>query len=544
MHDTLRNWRRGFLCAMLGFTAPLCAAPPDLGQSWSGATKDAFYYTTQGSRLVPRDWLLVLERHDTQDLFLADGLARFGYLPGAKTALNGDQLPIGFAVDPAPNNERWIGMTCAACHTNEVTYRGTSMRVDGAPGGADMYDFLAKLDLALQKAAGDDVAFLRFAQRVLGPNDNDANRKNLREDPVKGLKAFSGKFAVFVQRSTPKTARWGPARLDAFGMIFNRVASIDLDDYAPNSLPPDAPVSYPFLWGSSSHDVTQWNGAVDNSSDLRKLARNYGQVLGVFGTIDMKGSAPYRNSVQRSNLGALEKAIAALTAPVWPAAVLGTPDPARVARGQIAFKTNCTGCHQLLPRNNQLQQVKIKLVPAALLGTDDAMTRISATRTSETRFLAGRKMDVLFGDRMKDVEKTTDILSHAVIGAMMSFGATGSSKSAVNAKLFTPSVAIGNYKARPLNGIWATGPYLHNGSVRTLYQLLLPENQRDPKFLVGSREFDPDQVGFANAAATWPGAVPFEFDTGLTGNGNRGHLYGTGVGDDDRKSLVEFMKTL
>ena len=57
------------------------------------------------------------------------------------------------------------------------------------------------------------------------------------------------------------------------------------------------------------------------------------------------------------------------------------------------------------------------------------------------------------------------------------------------------------YKARPLNGIWATAPYLHNASVRTLYQLLLPAEQREKTFNLGSKEFDPVNVGYVDGPA-------------------------------------------
>lgn len=93
------------------------------------------------------------------------------------------------------------------------------------------------------------------------------------------------------------------------------------------------------------------------------------------------------------------------------------------------------------------------------------------------------------------------------------------------------------YKARPLNGIWATAPYLHNGSVRTLQQLLSP-SERQAKFQVGSTELDPVEVGLANAG-------PFTFDTAAQpGNSNQGHEYGADLDKDERLQLVEYLKSL
>jgi len=102
-----------------------------------------------------------------------------------------------------------------------------------------------------------------------------------------------------------------------------------------------------------------------------------------------------------------------------------------------------------------------------------------------------------------------------------------------------PVASLSAYKARPLNGIWATAPYLHNGSVPTLYDLLLPKKgpddpedgeYRPDKFVVGSREFDPVKVGFKSSG--YDGfiftAEPVIDDLGnrIEGNSNAGHEYG------------------
>ncbi len=106
------------------------------------------------------------------------------------------------------------------------------------------------------------------------------------------------------------------------------------------------------------------------------------------------------------------------------------------------------------------------------------------------------------------------------------------------------------YRARPLNGVWAAAPYLHNGSVPSLYQLLLPAERRDKTFYVGSRQFDPRNVGFTTTA--FRGG--FRFDTSIPGNWNRGHEFrdgprGRGVigpelTDEQRRDIVEYLKTL
>jgi hypothetical protein len=95
------------------------------------------------------------------------------------------------------------------------------------------------------------------------------------------------------------------------------------------------------------------------------------------------------------------------------------------------------------------------------------------------------------------------------------------------------------YKARPLNGTWASAPYLHNGSVPSLYDLLLPPEQRPRTFAVGRLEYDPKKVGYV-----YDGQEPFVLDTAVKGNSNLGHEYGTTLSDDERWALVEYLKTL
>jgi hypothetical protein len=82
-------------------------------------------------------------------------------------------------------------------------------------------------------------------------------------------------------------------------------------------------------------------------------------------------------------------------------------------------------------------------------------------------------------------------------------------------------VANLGYKARPLSGIWATPPYLHNSSVPNLYQMLVPAARRFAKFYLGSTRFDPKHVGYQTHQ--FPGA--FELDTTKSGNRNSGHEF-------------------
>ncbi|MBR1188574.1 hypothetical protein JQ558_06870 [Bradyrhizobium sp. AUGA SZCCT0160] len=107
------------------------------------------------------------------------------------------------------------------------------------------------------------------------------------------------------------------------------------------------------------------------------------------------------------------------------------------------------------------------------------------------------------------------------------------------------------YKVRPLNGVWATPPYLHNGSVPNVYALLSPVDERPKKFYLGNREYDPVNLGYKYDKLT----NGFEFDTSIRGNWNTGHEFadkppktkgviGKKLAPDERKAIIEYLKTL
>ena len=106
----------------------------------------------------------------------------------------------------------------------------------------------------------------------------------------------------------------------------------------------------------------------------------------------------------------------------------------------------------------------------------------------------------------------------------------------------------GIYRAKTLKGIWATAPYLHNGSVPTIYDLLLPAAERPKTFRLGTREYDPMKLGYVTNGdrfVTPPDMEPFFFDTHLPGNWNTGHewWFYPQLTDAERYEIIEFLKT-
>lgn len=548
------------------------ATPQYFSQGWSSAERQWFYTTTQGSQLLRYDWFLALERPDSQTLFLDDNLARFGYLAGeTQPAGTPKSLPVGFVADKGKMG--WfVGMTCAACHTSEIKFGATTIRVDGAPTNADMYGLIEELGRALTKAATNDLAFARFSARL---PKHHAKQPKLRENLTK----FAEEFAQFVADSTP-VSPWGPGRLDAFGMILNRLTNKHLGHSANNRVP-NAPVSYPFLWGTGNHDVTQWNGSAPNKLELHRLARNAGEVLGVFADFSFaKKTLPYshyESSVNRLNLLLLDRLVNTLKPPAWPESLYPI-NKASAERGRDIYAANCAGCHN--GKVGSDGKLVLKLIPLADIKTDVSMAIAFDERMATTKLLEGQdRYFVPSFDKFAASDFAKDILLNAVVGAIVApskrvspslfngFGLLVDPVSLVESaleitlivdasreagvdffsgdplqnlsKLFTTAKQPA-YKARPLEGIWATAPYLHNGAVPNLTELLKPPGARVPKFSVGSREFDPVNVGFVSS----PGSSAFELDTAKAGNSNSGHEYGTALTPGEKADLIEYMKTL
>ena len=245
-------------------------------QGWSAADRETFYTTSQGSHLIPYAWFKALRRTDVDEPFAGDKLLRYGFLAHDVSATNSEGLPVGFVIDgPVASGE--LGLTCAACHTGQLEYSQGgvvhALRIDGAPAKTDAQQFLADLLAASRATLNEPARFDAFAKVVLGPGYNAAKAAQVKD----GLSKWVAQFGEFMDISLPAASPWGPGRLDAFGMIFNRIAARDLG-VRDNYKVADAPVRYPFLWNASRQDRTQWNGGVQNGLYIQALGRNTGEV--------------------------------------------------------------------------------------------------------------------------------------------------------------------------------------------------------------------------------------------------------------------------
>jgi mono/diheme cytochrome c family protein len=370
---------------------PAAAGSTDpLGQGWSDDMRQLYYYTPQGSRLIPLSWLKALERADQPGRFVdPDHLKAFGliYHDNPRADLNPDGLPIGFALDPGFDGaDRWVGLTCSACHTGEVEAKGTRLRIDGGPSNFDFDRFYAALATAVRLTVvnPDPARFERFAAAVLGAGASQEAMAKLRTAVAEFEVRLSGDAVV----RRPQVAS-GFGRVDALNQILNALAVSDLG-IAENLRPVDAPVSYPQLWVAPKLDWVQWNPVASNP-----LARNLGEVLGVFGSANLRtrDATLFQSTAIVPKLAAMESWLDELKSPRWPEDLLGAIDAAKADAGKRLFERDCSGCHNLPPfrmtdkADNIAGKTFVKAgrVKAAAVGTDPNYMRSFHARNRTAR---------------------------------------------------------------------------------------------------------------------------------------------------------------
>ncbi|WP_039918047.1 di-heme-cytochrome C peroxidase [Cellvibrio mixtus] len=687
-----QNWDddpdRGAIAIEQGAFGENYSTPIYLDQGWDANDSLWYYNTTQGSALMPYDFFIALEQADSTGLFRANSVIdKYRYLPQKPTFFNPDGLPVGFVKETYKGND-YIGLTCAACHTGQVNYKGNALRIDGGAAMADMVGFLTGLEKSLAAAVENSEKNHRFVTRVLELNNTYSNADDVQAD----LKRWTRKIRLY-NTINHSNVEYGYARLDAFGRIYNRVLEhvisrnqlrdvllgvtrageddtnlltqeqvdnvldgisetiigdlqfariIDRlmskkDGYPGLGLPdmerikaqifnePNAPVSYPFLWDIVQSDYVQWNGLANNSG-VGPLGRNTGEVIGVFGILDwtahkrgwslsslltgQRGKSyqiDFTSSIDLVNLSRLESHLKSLTSPVWPTIDTGTNNPeqkkandifgkfsewqideTKIRRGRQLYAQYCESCHEVIDRTDWNRIVVASMANIDLMGTDRAMAENSVNYTGYSGNFKNTYQSESVGSLViKDRAPVVQILTAATMGEVAtepdpdkwwprraldwlymmakSFFDNEIKASVKSGDYWSDTTALPYnsllaYKARPLNGIWATAPYLHNGSVPSIYDLLLPiKRDGDPEdgqyrpneFKVGSREFDPVKIGLRTE-----GYEGFHFRATRRGDLNIGHEYGTvhapavsgtrqePLTEAERWELVEYIKTL
>lgn len=548
-------------------------------EQWSAADRETYYFTPQDTQVkgLRYDWFTALELPFSQQRFATpEYLARFGFLvdPGQKpTPNNPGNLPAGFTRHQNTGSpDVFLDVTCAACHTGELRFKGQAVRIDGGSaqhvlpssvptlkGGS----FGQALVASLASTYYNPWKFERFARNVLG-QDYDARHQQLRKEFKSSLDTFLKVAWNDTHRGLYPTEE-GPGRTDAFGRIANASFgdAISPDNYRVAN----APVDYPQLWDMWTFEWVQWNG-----SAKQPMARNIGEALGVGATLNffdkydqpLMGDARYPSSVRVRDLHLIEETLQRLKPPAWPEDLLGAVDKPLAARGRALFAENCAGCHVPHTTQGDGRYVQhLKMIPVEYIGTAPGAANNIADHRFDLTALQWKQAELEKLDVEPKPTEPMDLSKMSVAKGLAYVTAYVQDRAyqdanvapAERAEMDGFGLPIGvrelrSYKARPLAGVWATAPFLHNGSVPSIYQLLSPQDERATTFYKGTFEFDPQHLGYRTEAFN----NAFLFDTQITGNHNSGHEFragklgngviGRGLQPQERWALLEYLKVL
>lgn len=491
--------------------------------TWSRADLDFFLHGSMGTEIVPEDVLRAFIRI-YPDLFPNGSLNHFGLIPDRAFG-----WPVGFSRRRVPHlgGLASVGINCAACHVGEVRAGGGAppIRLLGVTSHFDAEAFFgavlvatfrtadpahmkrylasylegvdagggALLARAWEEQEREILAVLRddpFGSKNIAPgalhtisaDDLRPDRQRLEHgmDLVPWVRATVRLFhnlraALHVPDQPPDTAppASGPGRNDAFGLL----SAILLG--APQ---PYAPVKFGLTWNLENRRWVHWDGNTQSP-----MGRNLLAALGL--------GAPLAGRRAQLDFRQLERHTD-LTERIRPPRYPFEIDPDSARRGAALYETRCASCHEGAEDDRRLY------VPEEI-GTDPRRARMFTQDQAErfNRFL-----------------------------------------SAIEAEGYRPGKEPGlrgtqKYWAPSLAGVWARSPYLHNGSVRTMEQLLGRPAARARAFRRGSTVYDAVAMGYADGGS-------YLFDTARPGNSNAGHDYGTDLSAGHKRDLIEYLKTL
>jgi hypothetical protein len=415
-------------------------------------------------------------------------------LPGGYASVGlifepGHDLPIGVSRRRRLGIDQ-VGFNCALCHTSTVRDSPTAPAriVLGMPAQQLDLQSLVQfvLDCSLDSRMTAENVSGRFKEA--GGRVSLFERLLMRVGLIDRLKVqtldLRNRIAPILSDRLP---RWGLGRVDTFNPYKAIQFNWRLDELPASELIGAA--DYPPLWNQAPREGMHlhWDG---NNTSVDE--RNLSAALGA-------GVTPV--TVDHAAIKRVRDWIWTLPPPPYPYAI----DRALAARGAAVYQQTCLECH------------------------------------AGNRFREGVKE----GARVGQVEDISQVGTdpHRLDSYTAEFAANQYALYPQSEYRFTHFSKTHGYANQPLDGIWLRGPYLHNGSVPTLHDLLEVPERRPAAFYRGYDVFDQQNVGFVSSVPESGGRAFFRFDTSLPGNGNGGHLYGTTLPDSDKRAIVEYMKT-
>jgi hypothetical protein len=420
-------------------------------------------------------------------------------LPGGYAALGfitepGKDLPIGVTRRYRLGFPQ-VGLNCAVCHvgTYRITQQSKPQVVLGMPANRlkiqEFFEFIIAATLDPRFTADNVIGTINRTDRPLGPIDSFLYRNILIPRTMQATLQLKGYMGPLI--GDPRISRWGPGRVDTFNPYKAIQFHWDLDDVPIQEL--SASSDYPALWNQGvrgDHKMElHWDG---NNPSLDERNRSASLGAGVTPT-----------TLDRPALQRVAEWARTLPVPRYPLPI----DEIRAQRGAQVYAQHCTSCHgdhrfkdgvvdaRTMPRLGKVE-------PWQSVGTDrqrlDSYTEIFS-KNQYTLYPDSK-------DRFRHFRKTN------------------------------------GYANQPLDGIWLKAPYLHNGSVPTIRDLLEPPANRPRTYYRGNDIIDQVKLGFVYTMPAERGVPYTVYDTRVLGNGNDGHLWGTQLPPADKDAIVEYMK--
>jgi processive rubber oxygenase RoxA-like protein len=496
--------------------------------NWSPDDLNFFLHGSMSTEVVPEPVLRAFIKI-YPDLFPRRDLTDLGLIPDPDFG-----WPIGFSRKEVKHlgSLPAVGLNCAACHVAEIhSSKGPPVRVLGATSHFDAEAFFGSIIIATFRTA-DPANMKNFLAAYLNKIERPSDAKGravfdgkwgeeskqiaqaLSADPFGTQEVQPGELhnisttdlkldlekigspeggpvthlansilklfhnmraALHVPDQPPKKAppSSGPGRNDAFGLL----------SAGPFNAPqPYAPVKYGLVWNVSNRHWVHWDG-----NTRSPLGRNLLASLGLGAPLHGKhGELDFAMVKRQTDLSEM------IQAPRYPYQI----DQDAAKRGAAHYTTKCASCHGGTESDKRLHSV-------AEVGTDPLRAKLF-TKEQAARF-------------------------NKFLAELESTGYQAPPEEGLR--------STGKYWAASLEGVWARSPYLHNGSVRTMRELLTPPAQRAKTFHRGSQDYDDIQMGYTDAG-------PYFFDASSRGNSNAGHNYGTALTADQKHDLIEYLKTL
>lgn len=427
-----------------------------------------------------------------------DDYSAFGFLYENDGNGRPRDLPIGISQRTYHSIEV-VWFNCATCHTGTVTasltdpdgqQRSGRHIIPAMPSNnLDLYRFIRfLLDIGADERLSPDtlIPAINATGPRLGCIEEAVYRYYLIPLLREGLVKRRSRLLPLLAQQPP----WGPGRVDTFNPYKLIQFSMPLDSLQPDERIGTADFPSIFHQGPREGMHLHWDG---NNTSLAE--RNLSAAIGAGVTPD---------TVDFDTIDRIANWLLQLRPPRSPY----RPDPAAVARGRVIYADQCQDCHGAQgSQDYDFTGATIgRVEPNSKLGVDPH--RLNS-----------------YTERLRD-----DQLKYLFVGTPHQF------------KYF---IKTDGYANVPLDGLWLRGPYLHNGAVPTLADLLNPPEQRPAAFVRGSDELDPQHGGFVAPPCVPPTAPAgrFCYDTSQPGNGNGGHLYGVTLPAEQKSDLLAYLLT-